>query len=91
MQMSKAHALQLLVDVMVHHRAASEPVLQQALSRAEARAGLAGANLIDERQLNTLLLALASEGGRIQQVAETIAAWRAGGDDLAADEGLDPR
>ncbi len=89
MQMSKAHALQLLVDVMTHHGAASEATLQQALTRAEARAGLAQARLIDEGQLNTLLLALAAEGGRIQQVAEQIAAWRAEGDNLDVDERLD--
>lgn len=85
MQMSKAHTLQLLAEVMTRHGAASETALQQALSRAEARAGLGRANLIDEEQLNTLLLALASEGGRIQQVAETIASWRAESADL--DEG----
>lgn len=89
MQMSKAHALKLLVDVMTHHGAASESALLQALNRAEARAGIAHTTLIDEGQLNTLLLALASEGGRIQQVAEQIAAWRAEGDDLAANERQD--
>lgn len=32
---------------------------------------------IDEAQLDTLLMELAAEGGRIQQAAETIASWRA--------------
>ena len=89
MQMSKAHTLQLLVEVMTRHGAASESALQQALGRAEARAGLGRTNLIDEDQLNTLLLALASEGGRIQQVAETIASWRAESTDIARDDALE--
>lgn len=89
MQMSKAHTLQLLVEVMTRHGAANETALQQALSRAEARAGLGRTSLIDEDQLNTLLLALASEGGRIQQVAETIASWRAESNDIAQDNALE--
>jgi hypothetical protein len=76
MQMEKAHALQLLVDVMTHHGAAGA-ALERAIVRAEQRAGLAELSQIDEEQLNLLLAELASEGGRIQQAAETIAAWRA--------------
>ncbi len=84
MEIDKGHALTLLAEVMAFHGAASEPVLHAALRRAEARAGLASLSQIDEEQLNTLLLALAAEGGRIQRVAETIAAWRAEGGDPEA-------
>lgn len=79
MEMDKGHALNLLAEVMAFHGAASEPVLHAALRRAEARAGIASLSRIDEEQMGTLLLALAAEGGRIQRVAETIAAWRTEG------------
>jgi hypothetical protein len=48
-----------------------------AIARAEQRAGLTRAREIDESQLETLLIELAAEGGRIQQAAERIASWRA--------------
>lgn len=83
MEMDKGHALTLLAEVMTFHGAASESQLQEALRRAEARAGIASLSQIDETHLNSLLLALAAEGGRIQRVAETIASWRAEGVDSA--------
>ncbi len=87
MQMEKSHALKLLVEVMAHHGAASGPALERAMGRAEARAGLARQQVIDEAQLDTLLMALAAEGGRIQQAAETIAAWRTEGGATALESG----
>jgi hypothetical protein len=88
MQMEKAHALSLVANVMRDHGAANDAALQQAIGRAERRAGLTRLTQIDEEQLNTLLLELAAEGGRIQQVAETIAAWRAESGELASEETL---
>jgi hypothetical protein len=73
--MEKNQALRLLMDVMAHH-GATGAALELALVRAEERAGIAELSLIDEEQLNLLLAELASEGGRIQRAAETIAAWR---------------
>jgi hypothetical protein len=72
----KEFALRALIDVMRDHGAAGG-ALMAAIARAEKRAGLARVKEIDETQLDTLLLELAAEGGRIQQVAEQIASWRA--------------
>ena len=83
MQMDKAHALELLVAVMTHH-GAEENTLERVMPRAQARAGLAHLERINEEQMNRLLTELASEGGRVQQAAELIASWRIGLTDLHA-------
>ena len=75
----KAHAFRLLADVLHREAGADERAVTEALSRAEARAGLNGLELLEDAHLDTLLAQLAAEGGRIQQAAERIAAWRAEG------------
>lgn len=74
--MEKEYALRALIDVMRDNGAAGG-ALMAAIARAEKRAGLARVREIDEQQLDTLLIELAAEGGRIQQAAERIASWRA--------------
>ncbi len=83
MQMDKSHALELLVAVMTFH-GAEETALERIIPRAQARAGIAHLEEINEEQMNRLLNELASEGGRIQQAAEMIASWRIGLTDMRA-------
>lgn len=74
--MSKAQTLDLLMQVLQEQGARNRRSLRVAITRAERRAGLSRTEALDDRQIDHLLWALASEGGAIQRAAERVASWR---------------
>ena len=74
--MRTADALGYVIGAL--EREAGPREAHRAVWSAVDRAGISGAEAIDDGKIDSLLGALAAEGGAAQRLAERIAGWRGG-------------